>query len=189
MKRAQLIIAVIVLLVALSVALYATVFSRPRAPVQPINYSHRIHAGPSGKLKQPLKCEFCHDNDRGRTPHMLIPSVQTCAICHRGIKTDSPEVQKLLKYADEGSEPPWKRVYGMPASANVYFTHVPHLRAGVACQTCHGPVQEMDRVSRVVNQTMGWCLECHKQTPNQMAQVPGTDVQVNRLTDCAVCHR
>jgi len=184
MGRAKLIIALILLSAALTGLLYATVFSKPRPPVQPIEYSHKLHAG-----EKQIKCAFCHENGDGRTAHMLIPSVQKCALCHRAIKADSPEVQKVLKHADEGTEPPWKRVFAMPASANVFFTHVPHLHAKIACQTCHGKIEEMSRVYRAVDQNMGWCIECHKQTPNQMAKVPNTDVQVNRLTDCAVCHR
>jgi hypothetical protein len=184
LSQSKLIITVSVALVAIATLRYATVLSKPRAPIQPIAYSHKQHAGELG-----IECLFCHENGEGRTAQMLIPSIQKCASCHRAVKPDSPEVQKLLKHADAGTEPRWKRVYGLPASANVYFTHVPHLRANVACQTCHGQIQQMDQVSRVVNQTMGWCLQCHQQTPGQMAQIPNTNAQVNRLTDCAVCHR
>jgi hypothetical protein len=183
LSRAKLIIAVSIVLAAAAFS-YARVFSEPHAPVQPIAYSHKIHIE-----KAKLKCAFCHDNGGGKTAHMLIPSAQKCALCHLAVKPDSPEVQKVLKHADENTEPPWQRVYGLPASANAYFTHVPHLRAEISCQTCHGPIEQMDRVYRAVNQTMGWCLECHRQTPNQMAKIPHTNVEVNRLTDCAVCHR
>ena len=189
MSRAKLIIAVIVVLAVVMMLRYTSAFSKPRAPVQPIAYSHKQHAGEKSAGGLGLKCDFCHDNAKGRTARMLIPSVQRCALCHRTVKADSPEVQKILKHADENTEPPWQRVFGLPASANAYFTHVPHLRAGVTCQTCHGQIQEMDRVYRAVNQTMGWCIECHQKTPGQMAQIPNTNVQVNRLTDCAVCHR
>lgn len=183
MRRAKLIIAAIAL-AAVSAVFYLTAFSKPYAPAQPIEYSHRLHVAERG-----IKCDFCHENGQGKTPHMLIPSAQKCALCHRAVKPESPEVQKVLKHADEGTEPAWKRVFGMPASANVYFTHLPHLRAQVSCQTCHGQVEQMDRVYRAVNQTMGWCIECHQQTPGQTALIPNTRVQVNRLTDCAVCHR
>lgn len=178
------IIAIIVVLVASGTLFYLAAYNKAYAPAQPIEYSHRIHAG-----ERKIKCAFCHENGNGKTPYMLIPSVQKCALCHRAVKPESPEVQKVLKYAEEGTEPPWKRVYGLPTSANVYFNHLPHLRAEVSCQTCHGEIEKMDRVARVVNQTMGWCIECHEQIPGQMAQVPGTEVQVNRLNDCAVCHR
>jgi len=184
LSRAKLIIVAVIVLAAVTTLFYATVFSKPRAPVQPIEYSHKIHAG-----QRKIKCDFCHENGHGQTSHMLIPSVQKCALCHRAVKADSPEVQKVLKHADDGTEPAWKRVFGMPASANVYFTHVPHLRVGISCQTCHGQIQEMDRVYRAVNQSMGWCIDCHRQVSGQVVQVPHTNVQINRLTDCAVCHR
>jgi Cytochrome c7 and related cytochrome c len=187
MGRAKLIVALLVALAAVAAAVYPAV-SRvrggPAAPAQPIDYSHRIHAG-----ERKIKCEFCHENGGGKTADMLIPSAQKCALCHRAVKPESPEVQKVLRHADEETEPAWRRVYGMPASANVHFTHVPHLRAQISCQTCHGRVEEMDRVFRAVDQHMGWCLDCHARTPGQMAEVPGSGVRVNRLTDCAVCHR
>lgn len=184
MSRTKLIITLTLLLAAVIALSYATVLSKPRAPVQPIEYSHRLHVGVNK-----IDCTQCHENGQGKTARMLIPSAQKCAICHQAIKADSPEVQKILKHAEAGTEPPWKRVFGMPASANVHFTHVPHLRAKISCQTCHGKIEEMDRVYRAVDQTMGWCLECHRQTPNQLVRVPNTNVQVNRLTDCVVCHR
>jgi hypothetical protein len=186
---AKLIIAVAVVVIVFAALRYTSALSNPSAPVQPIAYSHKQHTAEKSAGGAGIKCDFCHTNDKGRTARMLIPSAQRCALCHRAVKADSPEVQKILKHADEGTEPEWRRVFGLPASANAYFTHVPHLRAGVTCQTCHGPIQEMDRVYRAVNQTMGWCIECHEKTPGQMAQVPNTNVQVNRLTDCAVCHR
>jgi Cytochrome c7 and related cytochrome c len=187
MGRAKLVVALIVVLVAVTAAVYAAVSGvsrRPPAPLQPIDYSHRLHVG-----ERKIKCDFCHENGQGKTAHMLIPSAQKCAICHRAVKPDSPEVEKVLRHADEQTEPAWRRVYGLPASARVHFTHVPHLRAQISCQTCHGPIQEMDRVYRAVDQHMGWCLDCHARTPGQVAEVPGTGVRVNRLTDCAVCHR
>jgi hypothetical protein len=188
MGRGRLLIALCVVFVIAGGLLYRSALGTPRAPVQPIAYSHRIHAG-----ERKIQCTFCHENGDGKTAHMLIPSAQKCAICHRGIKADSPEVQKVLKHADEGTEPAWKRVYGMPESAHVFFTHVPHLRAQISCQTCHGLIQEMDRVTRVVDQSMGWCISCHRQVsgqvPGMMQKIPGTDVAVNRLTECVVCHR
>jgi hypothetical protein len=182
--RAKLIIAVAVVLALVAAIPLVRGFGRPYSPAQPIEYSHRLHAG-----EKKIPCSFCHDNAEGKTPHMLVPSAQKCAVCHRGIKADSPEVKKILAHADAGTEPPWKRVYGFPATANVYFTHVPHLRAKISCQTCHGEIERMDRVTRTVDQNMGWCIECHRATPDQAALVPHTQVTVNRLIDCAVCHR
>jgi hypothetical protein len=120
---------------------------------------------------------------------MLIPSAEKCALCHQKIKRDNPEVQKILKHAQTKTEPEWKRVYGFSRSASVFFNHVPHINASISCQTCHGNVQDMDRVARVVDQTMGWCLKCHEQTPDRLVTVPNTKTRVNSLMDCSVCHR
>ena len=154
------------------------------SPVQPIEYSHRIHV-----TQNKIECEFCHENGEGRSPYMLIPSAEKCALCHQNVKRDNPEVQKILKHAQTKTEPEWKRVYGFSRSASVFFNHVPHINASISCQTCHGNVQDMDRVARVVDQTMGWCLKCHLQTPDRLVTVPNTKTRVNSLTDCSVCHR
>ena len=183
MSVPRLVLAAFIVVTLVAAVLYARTRRTPYAPEQPIAYSHRIH------IEKKLQCAFCHENGDGKTSHMLIPSAQKCALCHRRIKADSPEVKKILEHAEAGTEPPWKRVYGLPVSANAYFTHVPHLTAKISCQTCHGPIEQMDRVTRFVEPTMGWCLRCHEQTPNQMIRVPHTNVIVNRLMDCAVCHR
>ena len=183
MGRKRLVAAAIILLALIATIIYATTRRDEYAPEQPIAYSHLTH------VTNKIECTFCHENGEGRSPHMLIPSAEKCALCHQKTKRDHPEVQKILKHAQAKTEPEWRRVYGFAPSANVFFTHVPHLRAKIACQICHGDVGQMNRVKRVVNQTMGWCLKCHAETPNQMISVPNTKVQVNRLMDCAVCHR
>lgn len=184
MSVPKLIVTAIVAVVLIASIIYARTRRAPYAPEQPIFYSHRLHV-----TEKKVQCAFCHENGDGKTAHMLIPSAQKCALCHRAVKPDSPEVQKILKHAEAGTEPEWKRVYGLPPSSGAYFTHVPHLRAEISCQTCHGSVEQMDRVERVVEPTMGWCLRCHEQTPNQTVKIPHTKVEVNRLMDCAVCHR
>jgi len=95
--------------------------------------------------------------------------------CHESIKTDSPEIQKLAAYSERKEQPPWKRVYWIPSSADVFFTHKPHIRANVDCVTCHGQIGQMHQVKREVNQDMGWCVACHRA---QRVSV-----------DCYVCHR
>jgi hypothetical protein len=182
--RKRLVAAAIFLLALVATIIYATTRREEYAPEQPIAYSHKTHV--TGKK---IECAFCHENGEGRSPHMLIPSAEKCALCHRAVKRDHPEVQKILKHAEAKTEPEWKRVHGFAAEANVFFTHVPHLRAKISCQTCHGDVGQMERVTRVFDQTMGWCLKCHEQTPNQLVAIPNTKVEVNRLMDCSVCHR
>lgn len=135
------------------------------APAQPIAYSHKLHAG---DLK--IDCQFCHSN-ASRGKNAGIPPMETCLGCHRQVATDKPEIQKLLAIAEKGSYEDngitkeggvvhWNRVHRLPD--HVYFSHEWHTKAGVACQTCHGPVEEMTTVRQYSDLTMGWCLDCHR---------------------------
>ncbi len=153
------------------------------APEQPIAFYHKVHAG---ELK--IDCKYCHFNaERGKHPG--IPPMSVCLGCHRpgNVTTENTQYQKeiasLLAVAEKGSyeidgkgpyhgEPDnvvydggvvhWKRVHKLPD--HVYFSHQWHVRAGVACQTCHGPIQEMTVVRQFSDLTMGWCLDCHRQS-------------------------
>lgn len=138
------------------------------APSQPIAYSHQLHAG---ELK--IDCQFCHFNaSRGRVAG--VPPMSVCIGCHRQVATDKPEIQKLLAIADTGSYTDadgvvheggvvhWNRVHRLPD--HVYFSHEWHAKAAVACQTCHGPVEEMTTMRQYAPLTMEWCLDCHRKT-------------------------
>jgi len=146
--------------------------NKPEAPVQPIEFSHWQHVK---KQEGPeLDCVFCHEHgDKG--PYATIPNTSTCMACHEVMETDKPEVQKLAAFAQNKEQPPWIRVYWFAADANVFFSHKPHLKARVECTTCHGEVGDMKRVRLAVKQTMGWCIECHRES--------GASI------DCYVCHR
>jgi hypothetical protein len=96
-------------------------------------------------------------------------------ICHTSERTESPEIQKLAAFSERGEQPPWVRTYWFEQEAAVFFTHKPHMRAGVECSTCHGDLGSAHRVRREVNQTMGWCINCHRA---KQASV-----------DCYICHR
>lgn len=152
------------------------------APLQPVSYSHAVHAG---GLRIP--CLYCHYGaERGR--HAGIPPASVCLNCHRQVLPDHPEVRKV-KAAVEGGKPiEWVRIHQLPDHA--YFNHQAHVKAGVACQSCHGPVEQMGRVAQDAPLTMGWCLGCHRQGSERsgagFGRVPAA--QANRLTDCAVCH-
>ena len=152
------------------------------APPQPVSYSHAVHAG---GLRIP--CLYCHYGaERGR--HAGIPPASVCLNCHRQVLPDHPEVRKV-KAAVEGGKPiEWVRIHQLPDHA--YFNHQAHVKAGVACQSCHGPVEQMGRVAQDAPLTMGWCLGCHRQGSERSGAgfggVPAA--QANRLTDCAVCH-
>jgi len=81
----------------------------------------------------------------------------------------STEIQKLYKFADVASmgagmgpkaKPiPWVRIHKVPEY--VHFPHMRHVNAGVTCQTCHGQIQNMDRVYQFASLNMGWCVSCH----------------------------
>jgi mono/diheme cytochrome c family protein len=158
------------------------------APVQPIHYSHRIHAGVSQ-----IDCKYCHSSAR-ESKHSGIPSLNVCMNCHKSIAEVAEttyaegieeygvdynkEIQKLYKatgWSEEeqafvGEEEPvrWVRIHNLPDLA--YFNHAQHVTAGkIACQTCHGPVEEMEIMYQYSPLTMGWCINCHRETNVDLA--------------------
>ncbi len=162
------------------------------APTQPIQYSHAVHAG---ALKIP--CQYCHFGaERGRWAG--IPPAQICMNCHAQVLKDHPEVMRVKKALADGEPIRWVRIHNLPD--HVSFFHRPHVKAGVVCQTCHGPVESMGRVMQFAPLTMGWCIECHRRSggtatggalappapPVEAGTAPA--VRANRLTDCSICH-
>ena len=151
-------------------------------PVQPIHYSHRIHAGDNG-----IDCKYCHSAARV-SKHSNIPSLNVCMNCHKNISEVAEstlkegqeygvdynaEIQKLYtavgwdatKQAYTGKTEPvkWVRIHNLPDF--VYFNHSQHVTvAGVECQKCHGPVEEMEIMKQFSPLTMGWCIDCHRET-------------------------
>lgn len=152
-------------------------------PVQPIHYSHRIHAGVNG-----IDCKYCHSSARvSKTSG--IPSLNVCMNCHKSIgevaenvHTEgineygvdyNAEIQKLYKavgwseaeqqYTGVTQPVKWIRIHNLPDFA--YFNHSQHVSvAGIECQTCHGPVEEMEIMYQHAPLTMGWCINCHRET-------------------------
>lgn len=151
---------------------------------QPIAYSHMLHAG-----TLQIQCEYCHSNAR-RSIHAGVPSTETCMNCHKMIDTtDRPELEKLKGYWERQEEIPWMKVHDLPDY--VYFSHKRHVRAGVACQECHGQVQDVMTVAqRVAPLNMGWCLECHKTHPS-VNENYGAQAELRRaeMKDCYTCHK
>ena len=136
------------------------------APVQPLPFSHKAHAG---TLK--LQCKMCHPNpDPGESMTFVKPAA--CMQCHSAVKKESPAIQKLAQADKDGKAIQWARVYGIPGY--VFFSHRTHLEKGNVCQDCHGSVAERDRLYREKNLSMGGCMECHTA---RKASV-----------DCAFCH-
>jgi hypothetical protein len=140
--------------------------SRTYAPEQPIAFSHRVHV-----VDDKLDCELCHSGAR-RSPVAGIAPVERCIGCHKYVLTSNPEVAKLRRTWDAGKPIWWTRVYTLPQF--VRFDHASHRLANVACATCHGDVGSMDRVSRAVEPTMGWCVGCHRER--------------GAPDDCLTCH-
>ncbi len=141
------------------------------APAQPIAYSHRTH------VEAGVQCLFCHSSAL-RSPVAGIPSVQKCMGCHAVIATDNPAIQEVAGYWERGEPIAWVRVNAQPDF--VFFSHQPHLGAGLNCETCHGDVGHMTVARPVVKMDMGWCLDCHLKQPEE---------KVARLTDCLTCHK
>jgi mono/diheme cytochrome c family protein len=155
------------------------------APIQPIHYSHRIHAGSNG-----IDCKYCHSSARV-SKHSGIPSLNVCMNCHKNIAevsdtTATPEhskafydgeIQKLYKavgwdpstqkYTGKTEPVKWVRIHNLPDF--VYFNHSQHVNvAGIECQTCHGPVQTYEIQKQFAPLTMGWCIDCHRKTEVKM---------------------
>jgi mono/diheme cytochrome c family protein len=137
-------------------------------PVQPIKYSHKLHAG-----VMKLECQYCHTG-AFKSKNASIPSLNVCMNCHKSVKTESPEIHKIYdalgydpntaKYDSTKAKPmQWVRVHNLPDLA--YFNHSQHVTVGnVKCQTCHGQIQEMQEVYQYSPLTMKWCIQCHKRT-------------------------
>lgn len=139
---------------------------RGYAPKQPIAYSHALHVDKLG-----IECQYCHSGVT-KSSYATLPPVENCMGCHKVVKTESPEIQKLAKYYEDKQPIPWEPVNNLPEHVN--FNHQRHLKAGVSCQTCHGVVQKMEVVEKVSSLKMGFCVSCHREN--------GASI------DCAVCH-
>src|SRR5258708_6391516 len=136
-------------------------------PRQPIAFSHKIHAG-----QYEIDCKYCHTGAmKGKQAN--IPSPNICMNCHSQVKKGSPEIAKIYaaigydsvtaSYTGKQKPIEWVRVHNLPDLA--YFNHSQHVNVGgIECQTCHGPIQEMDVVKQYSLLTMGWCIDCHRKT-------------------------
>ena len=138
-------------------------------PVQPIEFSHKIHAGDFE-----IPCMYCHTQAR-RSISAGVPSVNKCMGCHAFVAADRPLIVEVARYFENQEPIPWIKVHDLPDF--VYFPHKRHVVAGVACQTCHGPVETMVRVARMAPTKMGECLDCHKAH------------NVEHGLDCWTCHK
>ncbi|HKA87467.1 MAG TPA: cytochrome c3 family protein [Haliangiales bacterium] len=123
-------------------------------PVQPVEYSHKLHAGELG-----MDCRYCHYTAE-RSYFAAVPPTETCMNCHWKVRTDSLLLLPVRESYATDKPIPWVRIHNLPDFA--YFNHSAHLAAGVACQSCHGRIDAMVRVHQDQPLSMGWCLECHR---------------------------
>jgi hypothetical protein len=178
-------------------------------PVQPIAYSHRLHAGELG-----IGCTHCHfAAERGRAAG--IPPASACMNCHKFVTAPIVDVKAEDALATKENRKPrlivstelrkvydafgfnaelkldpqhplkplaWVKVHQLPRF--VYFNHSAHVKRGVECQSCHGQVETMERVRQVSDLSMGWCVNCHRDANTN--GIVGN--KVNAPTDCVACH-
>jgi mono/diheme cytochrome c family protein len=193
-------------------------------PTQPIAFSHAVHAGANK-----IDCNYCHSSAR-HSKHSGIPSANVCMNCHKYIDGSeivneatgelkyggerSPEIAKIyaaigwnpdeVAYIEDYEQKPieWIRIHNLPDLA--YFNHAQHVSAGqVECQTCHGPIEEMEEVYQYSPLTMGWCIDCHRETKVKtangyyegnaekiMERYHTEDITVDKIggIECGKCH-
>ncbi|MEN2282369.1 c-type cytochrome [Algoriphagus sp. SE2] len=181
--------------------LYTVGVQQGYAPTQPIAYSHKLHAG-----TLEIECQYCHTGvEIGKSAN--IPSPNICMNCHthvqnvQGKEGVSPEIQKIYDAVDNDTPIEWVRVHNLPDLA--YFNHSQHVKVGgIECQTCHGPIQEMEVVGQHSALTMGWCIDCHRQTEittegnayyDKLVQIHVDSKDALKVKDiggleCAKCH-
>lgn len=170
-------------------------------PVQPVPYSHKLHAGELG-----LDCRYCHASVEVSAV-ANVPPTQVCMNCHRLVARDRPTLQPVRDSATSGKPLRWVRIHNVPDYA--YFEHRAHVRAGVGCVSCHGHVEEMEVVQQVEPLSMSWCLDCHRnpgprlRPPAEVTNMKWTPPRdpaarqrlqaqlaaVNPPVDCSGCHR
>ena len=176
--------------------LYTVGIQQNYQPTQPIAFSHKVHAG-----QYEIDCNYCHTGVN-ISKSANIPSVNICMNCHNAINTDKPEIQKILTAYEENRPIEWVRVHNLPDLA--YFNHKQHVAVGgLDCATCHGPIEEMDVVYQYSELTMGWCINCHRETEvsskgndyykklvelhNSSSKKPMTVEDIGGL-ECSKCH-
>ena len=173
------------------------------APVQPVPYSHALHAGQLG-----IDCRYCHSYVE-KSGFANLPTAQTCMNCHNQVKTNSPLLAVVRQSYQTGQPVPWVQVHQVPDF--VYFNHAIHIARGVSCVECHGRIDQMEVVEHAKPLSMGFCLQCHRdpgahlrprnQVTNLAWQAPSAEAQaemgvkfvhdwnVKPPQTCSGCHR
>jgi hypothetical protein len=147
-------------------------------PAQPVNYSHKLHAGELG-----IDCQYCHVAVE-KSRHAMVPAVATCMNCHTVTRKDTPEIQKLTSIYQEQIPLRWIRVHKVPDYA--YFNHSVHVNKNIECESCHGEIMQMEKVGQMRSFTMASCINCHTDAHDELPYLEN----VKEGSDyCFACHR
>lgn len=159
-----------VVIIGLAIAVVVLVRTQA-APPQPYPYNHAAH------IAKGIPCLYCHSGaERGRSAG--LPTVAKCQGCHANMNASTPGLKAVADYLNKNPKIQWVPVAIMPDF--VYFSHQPHIAAGLNCEACHGDVGSMQTAQPRSDQNMGWCLTCHKNlAPDHFV----------KLSDCATCHK
>lgn len=173
------------------------------APLQPVAFSHNVHAEQLG-----LDCRYCHAGVE-QSWYSPVPASSVCLNCHVQVLKDDPRLAPARESVATGTPIPWVQVHKLPDY--VHFNHAVHVRRGVSCFSCHGPVHQMDEVREAKSLSMTFCLDCHRRPEAHLRppaevfhlnwQPASPDRQlaegrqrarewkVRRLEYCSTCHR
>lgn len=177
--------------------------SKDYSPDQPIKFSHMVHAG-----QNKINCMYCHSGaEYSKTAG--IPSMNVCLNCHmvvrEGSRSGQFEINKIFAAVENKQPVKWVKVYNLPD--HVFFSHAQHVTVGkLKCQVCHGPVEQMNRITEVRQLSMGWCVNCHRDTKVQFidnkfyekykliheklekGEIDSVTVDMVGGTECMKCH-
>ena len=209
-----LVLLVVAALAGGGVAAGVTIYLTPKytragyQPVQPVPFSHKIHAGQLG-----VDCRYCH-NGVEKSWFSNLPGASTCMNCHNQVLKDDSRLQIVRDSAANNTPIPWVQVHIVPDY--VYFNHSVHVARGFSCVECHGRVDQMDEVRHVKSLSMSFCLNCHRdpaaaiRPPDKVTKLDWQwstnaaeaerlqdvngkkfvhDWKVESLQSCSACHR
>jgi len=172
-------------------------------PVQPVFFSHNIHAGQLG-----MDCRYCHSTVE-KAWYSNIPTAGLCMNCHNQVLKDDPKLALVRESAASGKPIPWVQIHKTPEF--VYFNHSVHVNRGISCVECHGRIDQMDEVHEAKSLSMTFCLNCHRDPAahvrpldkiTDLGWTAGSDAKqreigtqfvhdwhVQSLQSCSACHR
>ena len=170
-------------------------------PVQPVPYSHKLHAGTMG-----MDCTYCHYTVT-KAGFAAVPPAELCMNCHTQVKAKSEKLEPIRKSFETGQPVEWLKIHKLPDY--VYFNHQAHVISGVSCVSCHGRIDQMVEVRQQEPLNMAWCLACHRDPAARLRPAnlvtkldwdPGPEPEklgreimaaknINPPVNCSGCHR